>query len=133
MSITVQWDTDSKDAMRFVVRDNWTPEEAWDALHTAEQLLNEVDYVPDVINDLRRMGSSSMGDMSFWRRVLAWIQERNLQQTTIVLVGGGWFMQMIGRTLKGLNVPMLQRTLFATSLAEARQKLQRYRQQHPRR
>jgi ferredoxin-NADP reductase len=78
------------------------------------------------------MGGNSMGEMGFWRGVLDWIRERNLQHTTIVLVGGGWFMQMVGRTLKGLNVPMLQRTLFAGSLAEARQKLRAYRKNHPR-
>lgn len=132
MAIQVAWDSDDKQVVRFTAQGDWTIEDGWQALERAEALLNEVDYVPDVINDIRNMGSSPLNALTFWQAVLDWVRERDLQQTIVILVGGGWFIRTAGRSLNNLNIPMLQRMRFAKDLPAARYELRKYRRQHPR-
>ena len=133
MPISVRWDDGEKTTLYYTVTAKWSLEEAWYILqHDVIEMLEDVNYVTDVIIHFQESQSIPSGVLNFWRRAYNWMQKYVHPTVFVAVVQAPPIIRGIGDSLRTLRTPIMRYVVFVDSVEEAHQKITGHRAKTPR-
>lgn len=128
MAINIAWDNPEKTILVLTFEPHWTWNLFYGALDRAGQYLAEVDHPTGIILDLQHWVLVPDGVLGQGRKLLTYPRHKNYGLT--VAVGTNRFVQALGNTVRKLyKIPNSYEFIFASTLTEARDILNRHMQQ----
>lgn len=128
MPISIVWDDEAHTIMRHVVVGQWTWQDYKAIIVQSQAKLVNVDHRVDVIADLRHSGPlPTQNPFPVLRYIAA--QPPTDPDNIFIVVGGGSFVQTLGRTFKKAYQGQGTRFVFTGTLAEAHAIIQEDRAQ----
>jgi hypothetical protein len=117
MPIDVQWDDDNQTVIRYVFKTPWTWTEYHAAIEQAWTMAKSVDHPTDTITDMS--GSRLLPDNLFANIKRSMVEIPDSTQT-VVLVGGGAFMDVMLGVFRRLYPRQVAKFHMVRTLEEAR-------------
>jgi hypothetical protein len=117
MPITIDWDTDTRHAIRYDFAGHWTWHEFHQAVQEARILRKDVPGRFDMIANFEESGPMPGGAIQQVKRA---IDQAPSDTGKIIIVGGNQFVTVIARTFVRVYRKLGEKIAFAATLQEAR-------------
>jgi hypothetical protein len=120
MTVNIEWDNEEKTVVRMEMVGKWTWTEAYEGSQKGYAMLETVDYVVNIIIDLRRSSGLPMLALTHARNMIA---RRHPRTGLTVFIGVNALFLMLWRTFKSAY-PKISATsdfTFAATIDEAHQ------------
>ena len=125
MPIDVTWDDDAQTVIRYAFRSPWTWDEYRQAIEEAWALAASVPHATDTITD---MSASRLLPDGLFRNVKQSVVEIPESTQTVVLVGGGLFVETMLNVMKRIYRNAASKFFVVETVQEARVLIQQRRE-----